>query len=68
MEFHYEIKNEKLKEMVEKKAKELGISVDRLVWGYVNRGLMDDNFGEDVFREVHSEEFLNEVNEALGLD
>ena len=67
-DFHYEIKNEKLKEMVEKKAKQLGMSDDQLIWGYVNRGLMDDNFDDDVFNEVHSEEFLREVNEALGLD
>ena len=68
MDFHYEIKNEKLRKMVEKKANELGMSSDQLIWGYINRGLMDDNFGEDVFREVHSEEFLRQVNEALGLD
>jgi len=43
MDFHYEIENEKLKKMVEKKAKEWGMSVDRLIWGYINRGLMDDN-------------------------
>ena len=67
-DFHYEVKNEKLKKMVEKKAKELGMSTDRLILGYINRGLMDDNFSEEVFREVHSEKFLNEVNEALGLD
>ena len=67
-DFHFEIKNEKLKEMVEKKAKQLGMSDDQLIWGYINRGLMDDNFDDDVFNEVHSEEFLREVNEALGLD
>lgn len=68
MDFHYEIKNEKLKRMVEKKAKELGMSVDQLIWGYVNRGLMDDSFDEETFMELHSEKFLNEVDEALNLD
>lgn len=68
MDFHYEIKNEKLKKLVEKKAKEWGMSVDRLIWGYINRGLMEDNFDEDVFVEVHSEKFLKEVNDALGVD
>lgn len=29
---------------------------------------MDDCRDEDVFREVHSEEFLKEVDEALGVD
>ena len=68
MEYNYEIKNEKLKKMVENKAKELHVSTGHLIWMYINRGLLDDSFGEDVIKEVHSEEFLNEVNEALGLD
>lgn len=67
MNFHYEIKNEKLKKLVVKKAQELHISVDKLIWNYINRGLMDDSF-EDVFEEVHSDEFLKEVNEALDVD
>ena len=45
----YEIKNKKLKKMVEKKAKELNMSVDDLIWGYVNRGLMSDNISDEVF-------------------
>ena len=68
MEYHFEIKDEKLKKMVEKKAEELGITVDELVWRYVNRGLMSDSINEDVFRRNHSEEFLREVDEALGFD
>lgn len=67
MDFHYDIKDEKLKRMVEIKAQELGISVDELIWGYINRGLMSDNLNEDVFNENHSSDFLNEVNEALGI-
>lgn len=66
VDFHYELKNEKLRKMVEKKAKELGISTDLLIWQYINRGLLDDDFGEDVIKEVHSDEFLREVDEALG--
>ena len=57
----YEIKNEKLKKMLEKKAQELHISLNR-------RGLMGDNVDEEKFRKYHSEEYLKEVNEALGLD
>lgn len=67
MDFHYDIKDEKLKRMVENKAQELGISVDELIWGYINRGLMSDNLNEGVFKENHSSDFLNEVNEALGI-
>lgn len=68
MDFHYEIKDDKLRKMVEKKADELGMTSDRLIWGYINRGLLSDNCGEDVFRRLHSEEYLKQVNEALGLD
>lgn len=68
MIFGYEVKNKKLKKMLEIKAQELHISLDRLIWNYVNRGLMGDNINEDKFKELHSEEFLKEVNEALGLD
>lgn len=64
----YEIKNEKLKKMLEKKAQELHISLNRLMWNYINRGLMGDNVDEEKFRKYHSEEYLKEVNEALGLD
>jgi hypothetical protein len=67
MDFHYDIKDEKLKRMVENKAQELGISVDELIWGYINRGLMSDNLNEEVFNENHSSDFLNEVDEALGI-
>ena len=68
IDFHYEIKNEKLKKMVEKKAEELNMSVDDLIWGYINRGLMADGFNEDNFKKFHSEEFLKEVNDALNVD
>ena len=68
MIFGYEVKNKKLKKMLEIKAQELHISLDRLIWNYVNRGLMGDNINEDKFKELHSEEFLKEVNEALGLE
>ena len=68
MDFNFEIKNQKLRKMVEEKASELNIPVEELIWGYINRGLMDDNINEDIFEEVHSESFLNEVNEALDVD
>jgi hypothetical protein len=68
MVFNYEIRNKKLKELVEKKAQELGISVDRLIWNYINKGLMEDGLNEDAFWENHSEEFLKEVSDTLGLD
>lgn len=68
MEYEYEIKNEKLKKMVEEKAEELGISVGQLIYNYINRGLLSDSLNEDVFWILHSNEHLKEINEALGLD
>ncbi|WP_405266224.1 hypothetical protein [Methanobrevibacter sp.] len=68
MDFHYKIKNKKLRELVEKKARETNRSVDEVIWGYINRGLMDDAIENEVFEHSHSKEFLNEVNDALGVD
>lgn len=68
MTINYKVRNKKLKRMLEKKARELNIPFDRLIWNYINRGLMGDNMDEDKFRELHSEKFLKEVDEALGLD
>ena len=68
MDFHYEIKNKTLRELVEKKARETNRSVDEVIWGYINRGLMDDAIENEVFEHSHSKEFLNEVNDALGVD
>jgi hypothetical protein len=39
-----------------------------VIWGYINRGLMDDAIENEVFEHSHSKEFLNEVNDALGVD
>jgi hypothetical protein len=68
MQLHYEVQNQKLKKMLLKKANDLHISLETLIWNYINRGLMDDNINEDIFEEVHSESFLNEVNEALDVN
>lgn len=65
MEFHHDIKNEKLKKMVEKKAKELHTSADDLIWGYINRGLVDDSFNEDIFKKLHSKKYLSKIEEVL---
>lgn len=67
MYLDYEIKNEKLKRMVEDKAKKLKWSVDDLIWAYVNRGLMNDGLDEEKLKERHSNGFLEEINEIMGL-
>lgn len=64
----YEIKNQKLKKMVEDKAAQMGISVNQLISNYINRGLMSDGLNEDVFWRLHSEETLKEINDALNAD
>ena len=48
MDFSYEINNKKLQKMVEKQAQEYGMSVDELIWAYVNRGLLSDCINEGV--------------------
>ncbi len=40
MQITYEIKNQKLKKMVEKNANQLKIPVDQLILNYINRGVM----------------------------
>ena len=68
MHIDYEFSDDKLKKMVEKKAKSLGMSVDKLIWNYINRGLMGDYWTEDSMDKFHSKEYLNEVDDALGVD
>ena len=63
---NYEIKNEKLKKLIDKKAEELNISTSQLIWNYVNRGLMEDNVNEKMFENCHSDEYKKQYNEALG--
>lgn len=67
MDFHYEIKNEKLKQLVEKRADECSKSVDRLIMDYIHRGLMNDSFNEYIFEKLHSEEYLKKIDEDLGV-
>ena len=68
MTFHYEIKNKRLKELVERKAEEFNTDVDDMIWCYVNRGLMSDTIDLDRLEEFHTEKRYKEINEALGLD
>jgi len=68
MNISFEFKNQKLKRMVQKKAKSLNISVDKLIWNYINRGLMDDYWTEDSMNKFHSDEYLKKINDALGID
>jgi hypothetical protein len=68
MNFNFEIRDERIKEMVEEQAKSLNISVDQLIWNYINRGLMGDSINEEALEELHSQEYLNEIEYALGLE
>lgn len=54
--------------MLEKKAEEIGIPLDKLISNYINRGLMGDYISEETFEMVHSEEYLKKINEDLGLN
>jgi hypothetical protein len=68
MELNYDIKNKKLKKMVEDKANQLKIPVNQLISNYINRGLMGDGCNEDTFKKLHSRKFLKNVDEALDVD
>lgn len=68
MDIDYEIENEKLKRMVENKARQLKIPVNQLISNYINRGLMGDCCNEDTFKKLHSDKFLKDVDEALDVD
>lgn len=68
MDFHYNLENKKLKKLVERKAQELGKTVDDVIWAYINRGLLDDGLGDHVFEKMHSEKFLKQINDALDVD
>lgn len=60
MEFEHEIKNKKLRKMVEHKAKDLKISVGELIYNYINRGLLYDGLNEENFERLHSKETLKD--------
>ena len=66
--YYYDIKNEKLKKLVENKATELSIPVSRLIWRYISRGVMGDNNCESIFHYLHSKEILNRTDNALNVD
>ena len=68
MQLEYNLKNEKLKKIVEKQAKELNMTVNELIWGYINRGLMGDALNEENFNKLHSKNFLKIVDETLNVD
>lgn len=61
------LKTKNSKKWLKKRAKELNMSVDDLIWGYVNRGLMSDNISDEVFWDNHTR-LIKEVNEKLGLE
>lgn len=68
MLFDYEFKNKKLKAWVEKEAEKYNTTVDDMIYCYINRELISDSLDEDTFYELHSKEYMDEVNSALNLD
>ena len=64
----YKIKNKKLKNLIEKKAKEKTVSVDYLITCYIQRGLLNDSISDEVFWRLDSPEYLKEINDALNVD
>ena len=68
MTLHYEIKDKKLKELVEKEAEKCNASVDEIIWRYVNRGLMGDYLHKDELELFYSQIDFKKIDRDLGLD
>ena len=64
----HEVKDDRLLELLQNKSSEMKISLKDVMWMYINRGILEDSIGDDVLFELHSEEYMSKVNEALGID
>ena len=38
-----------------------------VIWMYINRGIFEDEFGDDILFKLHSDEYMDKVNKALGI-
>ena len=65
--FH-EIDDFKLMKLLQDKSKESKKSVKDVIWMYINRGILEDDFSDEVLFKFHSEEFMRKVDKILGLD
>ena len=64
----HEVRDDRLLELLQNKSSEMKISLKDVMWMYINRGILEDSIGDDVLFELHSEEYMSKVNEALGID
>ena len=63
----HEVEDERLIELLQDKSKESKKSVKDIIWMYVNRGILEDDFSDEVLFKFHSEEYMRKVDKALGL-
>ena len=68
MTLYYEIKDKKLKELVEKEAEDCNSTVDEVIWRYVNRGLIGDYLHIHDLEPFHAQIDMTKINKDLGLD
>ena len=64
----HEVKDDRLLKLLQNKSVEMKISLKDVMWMYINRGILEDRIGDDVLFELHSDEYMDKVDEALGLD
>ena len=63
----HEVEDERLIELIQLKSEDSEKSVKDVIWMYINRGIFEDNFGDDILFKLHSDEYMDKVNKALGI-
>ena len=64
----HEVEDSRLLKLLQHKSKEMKMSLKDVIWMYINRGILEDRIGDDVLFELHSDEYMDKVDKALGLD
>ena len=65
---YHDVEDERLIELLQLKSDDSRKSVKDVIWMYINRGIFEDNFGDDILFKLHSDEYIDKVDKALGLD
>ena len=63
----HEVEDERLIELIQLKSDDSEKSVKDVIWMYINRGIFEDEFGDDILFKLHSDEYMDKVNKALGI-
>ena len=61
------VEDERLIELIQLKSDDSEKSVKDVIWMYINRGILEDSIGDDILFKLHSDEYMDKVNKALGI-